>query len=454
MMRPLTLVLALGAMVLFACSPAPFAPATPAGLPLLPTAESTVTPTRSPTRAQPAPTELPPTAEPVATLRPTTSSSPNGWADDFSNPKSGWDVSSGKQGSVGYENGEYVIQVDEVDYSLWANPGRTFGDAFVGVRAQLADGSPPANMGLICRYRDTGNFIYGEITSDGFYSISQVKGGDLRVLTGGGKLQPHAAIRKGVEANQIQFSCAGNRITLIVNNQFVDGIEADAPASGDVGLIAGTFGKSGARIRYDDFSAVLPRNTEMGNLQPGGTVLFSDDFSNPKSGWDVRETASGATGYRDGRYFIRVDVPQFQLWSSPDQPFTGDVIVEASASPVHGPEKNEMGVFCRYQDRQNFVFGSVGADGYYAIVEIKNNKETILTGNGKFLLSDAIPHGSETYIIRLACEGGRYTLFVNGKKIDSASSSAFSGGDAGLLAGTFDQGGVEILFDDFKESRP
>jgi hypothetical protein len=453
-MRRLVLFLS-GLLMLLACSLSSTAPAAPTRVPLLPTAESTAQPTRPPIRAQPAPTEAPPTAEPLATLGSTSSDTLNGLTDDFSDPGSGWGVSSGKEGSVGYENGGYVIQIDEADYTLWANPGRTFGDVLVGAKAQLADGSPPADMGVICRYQDAGNFIYGEITSDGFYSISQMMKGDLKVLTGGGKLQPLAAIRKGVQANQIQFLCAGNRFTLLVNDQFVDGIEAEAPASGDVGLIAGTFDKSGARVRFDDFSAVLPPpNTEVGNLQPGGKVLFSDDFGDPKSGWDVRKTENGASGYQDGRYFIRVDKPKYQLWSSPGQSFEGDVVVEVTAGLASGPQENEMGVICRYQDKKNFIYGSVGADGYYAIVEIKNDTATILTGNGKFRQSDAVPVGSETYLIRLACEGDRYTLFVNGEQIDSASSSAFSSGDGGLLAGTFDQGGVEILFDDFKVSTP
>jgi hypothetical protein len=391
----------------------------------------------------------------LATLESTSSATPDRFADDFSDPGSGWDSSSGKEGSVGYENGEYVIQVDKVDYSLWANPGQTFGDVLIGVKAQLAESSPPADMGVICRYQDTDNFIYGEITSDGFYGISQVKNGDLSVLTGGGKLQPSAVIRQDAKANQIQFLCMGNRFVLIVNDQYVDAIEADAPASGDVGLIAGTFEKGGVRVRFDDFSAVLPPpNTEVGNMQPGGNVLFSDDFGDPKSGWDVRKTENGASGYQGGRYFIRVDKPKYQLWSSPNQTFNGDVVVEVTAGLASGPEENEMGVLCRYQDKQNFMYTSIGTDGYYAIVEIKDDQATILTGGGKFQKSDAIPIGSETYVIRLACEGDRYTLSVNGKEIDSASSSAFSNGDVGLLAGTFDQGGVEVLFDDFSVSAP
>jgi hypothetical protein len=274
-------------------------------------------------------------------------------------------------------------------------------------------------------------------------------------LTGGGKLQPSDAIRKDTQANQVQFLCAGNRFVLIVNEQYVDAVEADAPAGGDVGLIAGTFDQAGARVRFDDFSAALPPpGTEIGPLSPGDQVLFADDFSDPQSGWDVRETDNGATGYQDGRYFIRVDTPKFQLWSSPGQPFEGDVVVEAIAGLASGPEENEMGVFCRYQDRQNFMYASIGTDAYYAIVEIKDDEATILTGDGKFQSSDAIPLGSDTYVIRLACEGDRYTLFVDGEEIDSANSSAFSAGDVGLLAGTFDQGGVEVLFDDFQVSAP
>lgn len=449
-MRQLALLLS-GLVMLLACSLSSTAPATPTRVPLLPTTASTARPTRPPVGAQTLPTKAS-GDEPLATLEPS-SATLDGLFDDFSDPDSGWDVGSGDAGAVGYTDGEYVIRVDEVDYSLWANPGVTFDDVVVGVTMQLDANSAPSDMGAICRYEDADNFIYGEITSDGFYGITQIKDGDLRVLTGGGKLQANDSIRQDTRSNQLQFLCAGSNFALFVNDQFIDAIQADAPASGDVGLIAGTFEKGGARVRFDDFSAVLPPpGTEIGPV--GDQVLFADDFSDPKSGWDVRTTVNGGTGYRDGRYFIRVDTPKFQLWSSPGQPFDGDVIVEAIAGLASGPEENEIGVLCRYQDRQNFVYGSIGTDGYYAIVEIEDDTSTILTGEGKFQQSAAIPIGSETYLIQLACVGDQYTLVVNGEEIDSALSDAFTGGDVGLLVGTFDEGGVEVLFDDFRVTAP
>ena len=65
------------------------------------------------------------------------------------------------------------------------------------------------------------------------------------------------------------------------------------------------------------------------------------------------------------------------------------------------------------------------------------------------------PVDSETYFIQLRLCGQIATRCSSmAKQIDSATSSAFSCGDVGLLAGTFDQGGVEILFDDFPVSTP
>jgi hypothetical protein len=452
-MRRLTLLL-VGLLMLLACSLSSTVPATPTRAPLLPTAESTAKPTRPPVGVQTLPTVTPIADEPLATLESTPlPPALDGLFDDFGDPGSGWDINSGKEGSVGYENGEYVIQVDEVDYSLWANPGAMFDDVVVGVTMQLAADSEPADMGAICRYDDASNFMYGTITSDGFYGITQMKDGDFTILTGAGKLQANDTIRQGDKSNQMQFLCAGNNFALFVNDQFIDAVQADAPAGGDVGLLAGTFDTGGARVRFDDFSAVLPPpGTEIGPV--GDTALFADDFSDPDSGWDVRETENGGTGYVDGRYFIRIDTPKFQLWSSPGQSFDDDVIVEAIAGLASGPEENEMGVFCRYQDRQNFMYASIGTDGYYAIVEIKDDEATILTGDGQFQRSDVIPIGSEAYYLQLACVDDQYTLLVNGEEIDSAASDAFTGGDVGLLAGTFEQGGVEVLFDDFRVIAP
>src|SRR5512141_1789807 len=198
-MRRLMLLM-LGLLMLLACGLSSTAPATPTRVPLMPTTASTARPTRPPVGAQTPPTKPPLADEPLATLGSSSSTALDRVVDDFSDPGSGWDVTSSQKGSVGYVDGAYLIQVNEVDYSLWANPDHTFDDVFAVVDTQLTADSAPADMGVICRYQDADNFIYGDITSDGFYGINQVKAGDLSILTGGGKLQSSDVIQQGARA--------------------------------------------------------------------------------------------------------------------------------------------------------------------------------------------------------------------------------------------------------------
>jgi hypothetical protein len=68
--------------------------------------------------------------------------------------------------------------------------------------------------------------------------------------------------------------------------------------------------------------------------------------------------------------------------------------------------------------------------------------------------SDKILKGDATNHIRADCVGDTLTLYVNGEKLAEAKDSDFTSGDVGLMAGTFDQVGVDIRFDNFVVSRP
>ena len=186
----------------------------------------------------------------------------------------------------------------------------------------------------------------------------------------------------------------------------------------------------------------------------GAAALFQDDFSDPNSGWDSGSSLNGSTDYGSGDYVIRVETKQYSLWANPSRSFDGDVSVEVDAVPVTGPDANEMGVICRYQDVDNFMYASIGDDGYYAIYEIKDGQTTVLTGNGQLVTSDAIHQGQVSNHLKFVCKGSQYILSVNGLEVDTATDDSFNSGDVGLLAGAFDTGGVKIDFDNFLVTAP
>jgi hypothetical protein len=434
--------------VLAACSPGGSAPPTRA--PLLPTQSS---------GPGPAATSVAPPAQ-----LPTASSGGGEvlFQDDFSDPNSGWDSSASDNGSTDYGSGDYVIHVDTSQYSMWANPSRSFsGGVSVEVDALPTAGPNDNELGVICNYQDTTNFMYATISSDGFYGILRLKDDSIDILTGGGKLQPTDTIKQGQVKNHMQLICQNGQYSLIVNGQPVDSVADSSFTGGDVGLLAGTFDTGGVEIHFDNFVVSKPSASSSGPIGPAATpvqslaaMLYKDDFSDPNSGWDIAQTDNGSTGYGNGVYEIQVDTPQYSLWANPNRSF-GDVAVEVDAVPVAGPEANEMGIICRYQDIDNFMYASIGNDGYYAIYEIKDNNVTVLTGNGKLITSDAIHQGSAAgNHLMFVCKGSRYTLSVNGQEVDSVTDNTFSTGDVGLLAGTFDTGGVKIDFDNFLVTVP
>ncbi len=185
----------------------------------------------------------------------------------------------------------------------------------------------------------------------------------------------------------------------------------------------------------------------------GPAVLFQDDFSNPESGWDRVNAKDGITDYTDtGAYRIFVNVDNTDVWANPGLNFT-DVRIEVDATKVGGPDDNDFGVICRYQGLDNFYFFIISSDGYYAIGKVQEGEQTLLSGEN-MEYSDAILQGMATNHLRADCVGPHLVLFVNGNKLAEARDDAFADGDVGLIAGTFDTKGTDILFDNFTVFQP
>ncbi len=201
----------------------------------------------------------------------------------------------------------------------------------------------------------------------------------------------------------------------------------------------------------------LPILSGGGSGQPAN-VLFEDDFSDSSSGWDQYRDADGSTDYDNGAYRIRVNKTQYTYWANPGQEFLpGDVRVEVDATKAGGPDNNDFGVICRYREQENaadFYQFVVTSDGYAGIVIVIANKQTVLSKDGLLQPYDVIRQGSATNHITAECIGSTLSLYVNGTLVESVTDSTLASGDVGLIAGSSEEGGVDILFDNFVVTRP
>jgi hypothetical protein len=187
-------------------------------------------------------------------------------------------------------------------------------------------------------------------------------------------------------------------------------------------------------------------------LTPSGSVLYQDIFSNPDSGWGKLGSEAGAAEYTKGAYRIVVNQPNINLWTHPGLDFA-NIREEVSLMTPDGPQSNRMGLICRLKDDKNFYFFAISADGYFGIGKMKDGATSLLTGD-QMQKHDAILTGTQINRVRTDCIGNLLILYVNDVLVGSATDSEFANGDVGILAGTFDQPGVDVYFDNFVVYKP
>jgi len=186
-------------------------------------------------------------------------------------------------------------------------------------------------------------------------------------------------------------------------------------------------------------------------VPPAGTTLFKDDFSAPTSGWDRTKFAEGIMDYDGGGYRILVNALQANFWSTPHKDFA-DVRIEVDAGKLAGPDENRIGLICRY-NVSDYYFFIISSDGYYGLGIFTKGKAALL-GQSQMQFSDKINQGTAINHLRADCNGNTLTFFANGTQLAQVHDSTLTHGDCGLLAGTFNKPGVDIVFDNFLVVKP
>lgn len=182
-----------------------------------------------------------------------------------------------------------------------------------------------------------------------------------------------------------------------------------------------------------------------------GSVLFQDDFSRPISGWRRYTAPEGTMDYSAAGYRILVNSLNTNFWSTPQHDFA-DVRMEVDAGKLGGPDANRIGLLCRFRNDAYYFF-MITSDGFYGIGIFAGGKGVLL-GQSEMQQNSNIKTGLAVNHLRADCVGDTFTFYVNGFQLASVQDSTLKAGDVGLLGGTFDQPGVDVIFDNFVALKP
>jgi hypothetical protein len=189
------------------------------------------------------------------------------------------------------------------------------------------------------------------------------------------------------------------------------------------------------------------------NGTPLPNAIYADDFSNPESGWETWTDANGSfVAYQNNGLRILVKDQQFDYWSRPGKRFA-DARIEVDAIKLAGPNDNDLGLICRYQDRNNFYAFLISSDGYTGIIKVEDGKYNGLNGS-ELAYSQSIRQGEALNHLQAECIGQTLTLAVNGQVVAQAQDAGFAAGEVGVIAGTNAKPDVDVFFDNFVVSKP
>jgi len=113
-----------------------------------------------------------------------------------------------------------------------------------------------------------------------------------------------------------------------------------------------------------------------------------------------------------------------------------------------------FGAVCRFQDNDHFYGFLISHDGYYGIFKMDAGKLILADANSGLRYSDVIRQGGTVNHIQAICQGTTLKLSVNGQILAEVVDSSYTSGQVGVVAGTYENAGSEIFFDNLKVYQP
>ena len=372
--------------------------------------------------------------QPVAAVEPVGSGSVT---DNFSNESSGWDVYSYESGSAYYFDGQYYLEDIAGDPYYQARSYLNMDNVEMSIDVRVEQSEGVNEIDLICRYVDESNNYEFRLAEDGYVGISKWLDGEYINLV---DLQAGASAL-GSDIHRVTVVCDGSHLSLSVDGELVAETVDDSFVSGDVGLAVFTSDNYFVAA-FDNFEAVA-----LGGQQAAGDVAIFDDFSDPASGWIEDSDPEWNLYYGEDRYFFEVDPSQFYLNSYLTDADYTDIVVNVDVNIEQQALDGDIGVLCRYLDSDNYYALEISEDGYYSIWKRVAGEVVYLV---EWTSSDLVPIDGSSFVLNASCDGAQLMVGINGEVLAQATDTDFATGYVGLTAGTWENGGLVVSFDNFE----
>ena len=172
------------------------------------------------------------------------------YEENFSTSKGSlWGGDLGANFSYYFENGEYILNVNQMNSWRSVSYGQNYDNFILEVEATQESGPKDNVYGVMIRRVDWNNYYLFLISGDGYYEMAKVKNNTWSPSN----WKKSSAIHTGDATNIIRVVCDGNNFSFYANDIKLDDYTDSSFPSGMIGVTGGTiYAKGNATIGFDN----------------------------------------------------------------------------------------------------------------------------------------------------------------------------------------------------------
>jgi hypothetical protein len=132
---------------------------------------------------------------------------------------------------------------------------KNLSDAVISVDVQQVKTTGTGMFGILCRIKNSDNYYLLRIDENRSFSIMKKENGQWNILK---DWQKSNDIPPAGQAMTLVARCAGNTLSLGVNDKLLAEVTDSTFSAGQVALMAGTYDNPGVAVAFGNFKAYSP----------------------------------------------------------------------------------------------------------------------------------------------------------------------------------------------------
>ncbi|MFK7801603.1 MAG: hypothetical protein AB8G95_08235 [Anaerolineae bacterium] len=169
--------------------------------------------------------------------------------------------------------------------------------------------------------------------------------------------------------------------------------------------------------------------------------------------WKLESDEQGQTAIQDGQLTFSIPAAGVARYVAAEGLIVGDFVAQVEVMQLAGSKNSGYGMVFRMQDvlstTPQFYRFDITGNGRFMVEKrtAENGWERLTDGwQDTTLLLTGFDNRN---LLKVEAQGSDLGFFINGFEVFSVNDSTYSSGGFGLDAGTFDQGGLVVAFDNF-----